>query len=483
MNFRMVLFILGRLFIVLSILLCLPLLVSVICADGQWLSFLPVIVGTAALGICLSFKKPESTRIYAKEGFVIVAFGWILIALIGAVPLLISKQIGNYIDCVFEISSGFTTTGASIVSDVEALSPSINFWRCFSIWIGGMGVLAFLLAVLPKMDDNMQSMHIFRAEAPGPQVSKLSSKLRDTSRVLYAIYIGLTLLETIFLLCGGLNFYEAITCALSTAGTGGFYIYNASIGHFGSVYVEMVVAAFMIIFSLNFNLYYLIIIGKFVQAIKSEELRWHLSVFVGSVLAVAVALTVGHNTGSFWTSLRYGVFQVASVMSTTGFTTTAFEHWPMFASTLLVFLMIIGASSGSTGGGIKMARVIILGKSVRASSRQLLSPNSVNSIKYEGKKVDEATIDSVRTYFLYYIAIVAGTTLLISVDGLDFATNITATIACLNNIGPGLSQVGATGNYTVFGYFSKIILTITMIAGRLELFPIIMLFNRKTWTA
>lgn len=483
MNFKMVIFILGRLFILLGILLCLPLIVSLVYSDGHWSAFLFVIIGLLVVGIFMSIKKPQNTRIYAKEGFVIVASGWIFMALAGAVPLLLSSDVGNYIDCLFEITSGFTTTGASILHSVEALSPSMNFWRCFSTWIGGMGVLVFLLAVLPKMDNNMQSMHIFRAESPGPQVSKIVSKLKDTSRLLYGIYFALTFLEVVFLLFGGLNFYEAITCAMSTAGTGGFYIYNTSIGFFGSAYVEMVVAVFMVLFGVSFNVFYFILIGKVVHAFKSEELHWYLGIMLFSVLVVSVTLTINNTTGNYGESLRYGFFQVASIMSTTGFATARTESWPQLCQALLLFLMVIGASSCSTGGGIKVSRAILLAKSTRVSCKQMLSPNSVMTVKFEGKTVDETTITSVRNYLVIYVCFVVSIILLISVDNFDATTNISATLACLNNIGPGFSKVGTSGNYADFSIFSKLVLTVAMIAGRLELLPIVMLFNPKTWRA
>ena len=461
--------------------MCVPIIVSFIYQDGLWWIFGAVALSLLLIGAIVHFFKPKNTQIFAKEGFVVVSLSWLLMIITGALPFFFSQEIPSFIDCVFESASGFTTTGASILTNVETLSPSIAFWRCQTSWLGGIGVLVLLLALLPKTEDNMQSMHIFRAEAPGPQVGKLTSKLTSTSRILCVIYFVLTVAEIVLLLFGKLNLFESMTCAMSTAGTGGFYIYNASIGHFNSVYVEMVVATFMLLFGTNFNVFYFIIIGQFIQILKSEELRWYVGIIAFSVFSISLSLSLDTTQLDFGTSFRYAYFQVASLFSTTGFSTTNYDLWPSFAKMLLLFLMVIGASAGSTSGGMKVSRFVILGKTTIKNLRKALNPNAVSSVRFENKPIDDETVSSVVTFFLLYVLIFVMSILVLSFDNCDFMSRVSSSISCLSNIGAGFAQISPIGNYSAFSPISKVWLTLVMIAGRLELFPIIMLFYKRTW--
>ncbi len=479
MNFKMILYIMGKIMYLGAGLMLLPVIVALILREfGILIDFLIPITLMVIIATALHYKKPTQTTIYAKEGFMIVALSWIIISFFGAMPFVFSGSIPSFVDAFFETVSGFTTTGASILIDIEGLPSSILFWRSFTHWIGGMGVLVFLLALLPQSDT--RSIHLLRAEVPGPTVGKLVSKMALTARILYGIYCALTVLEIIFLLFGGMPLFDSMVNAFATAGTGGFAIKNASIAYYNSAYVDGVIGVFMILFGINFNLFFLLLIRNFKSVFKNEELRTYLLIIAVSVLIITVNILPLYEN-ALGTSFRFAFFQVASIITTTGFATADFNLWPAFSQTILVLLMFVGASAGSTGGGLKVSRVILMVKAAYREVKLLLSPRSISSIKLEGKTVEEKTIGGVNAFFIVYAFILGGSVLLLSIDGLDLTTNFTSVVACLNNIGPGLSDVGPTGNYSGFSDFSKIILAFNMLAGRLEIFPLLILFSPSTW--
>lgn len=478
MNYRLILQTIGKILLIEALLLIFPLIVNFIYQEGNLFAFALTISILMVVGTLLMMVKPKNKSMFIREGFVIVGLAWIVMSLFGALPFTLSGEIPHYIDALFETISGFTTTGASILTDVEAMSKSMLFWRSFTHWIGGMGVLVFVLAILPNSEG--QNIYLLKAESTGPQVGKLVSKVRFTARILYVIYFGLTLLETILLLLGKNDLFESIVTAFGTAGTGGFGIYGDSIGGF-STYSQIVVAVFMMIFGINFNLYYLILIGKFKQAIKSEELRWYLAVIVVSTILITTNLVVNLNQ-SFGIALKDAYFQVSSIITTTGYATVDFNLWPTFSKVILIMIMFVGGCAGSTGGGIKVSRIVILFKTLKREIQKLLHPNSVAPIKMEGEVVDAGVVKGVVVYFAFIIILLFAGTLLVSFDGLEFTSTFTGVIACVNNIGPGLNLVGPMGNFDCFSYFSKVVLSILMLIGRLEVYPILILFLPKTWT-
>lgn len=477
MNYKMVFSIIGKVMVIEAFLMIFPLLVGVIYTEDVYLAFLVPMAALTVIGLPLSFIKTQEKSIYAKEGFVTVALTWIIMSLFGALPFVLSGQIPNFVDAVFETVSGFTTTGSSILLEVESLYNSMQFWRLFTHWIGGMGVLVFVLAILPASESGI--IHVFRAEAPGPSVGKLVSKLTFTARILYGIYIVLTVVEVVFLLCGNMPFFDSVLHSFSTAGTGGFGLKNNSIAYYDSAYIEMVIAVFMFIFSINFNLFYLILIGNFKKAVKSEEVRTFAIIILVATLAIAINLL---STGiQFGRALRYSFFQVASIGSTTGFSSTDFNEWPAFSKTVLLVLTIVGACAGSTGGGIKVSRLIILGKSSYKDVKKMLHPRSAVTIKFDGEPIERNVERGVRSYFVIWVIIVVLCTLLLSLDFNDILTNFAATLACIGNVGPGLNAVGPMGNYAFYSPFSKVLLSFVMLAGRLEIFPMLILFAPHTW--
>ena len=451
--------------------------VAGLCYGESVTHFLITMALSGALGFLLTRVKPYSDVIYAKDGFVVVSLGWVLMSMIGALPFVLSGDIPHYIDALFETVSGFTTTGASILEDVEGLSRGCMFWRSFTHWIGGMGVLVFIMAVLPMSGEH--SMHIMRAEVPGPTVGKLVPRVRQTAKILYLIYIAMTLLEMLLLLLGGMDFYDALLHAFATAGTGGFSTRAASIAAFDSLYLEMVIAVFMVLFGVNFNLYFLLLIGRWKDALKSEELHWYLGIIVASVMAIA--LGIGKMYGGLATGLRHAFFYVASITSSTGFGTVDFVTWPEYCKWIIVMLMFCGACAGSTGGGIKTSRVIILFKNVACEIRQMIHPRTVTRVQLDGKRVDADGLKAVSTFFTSFMLLLITGSFLVSLDGYDMATNFSAVLSSLSNIGPGMSLIGPTGNYNIFSYGSKLVLTVMMLIGRLEIFPILILFSPSTW--
>lgn len=476
MNYRMICRVLGAILLCLAALLLLPLIVG-LCYGENVLNFVISIAVAAAIGALLRLLRPRDNRLFARDGFAIVGLGWILMALIGALPFVISGSIPNYIDAVFETVSGLTTTGASVLNDVEAMPRGDMFWRQSTHWIGGMGVLVFIMAVLPG--GNEHSMHIMRAEVPGPTVGKLVPRARETATILYLIYIALTVAETVFLLCGGMSFYDALLHAFATAGTGGFSTRAASIAAFDSLYIELVTATFMILFGVNFNLYFLLLIKRGKDVIKNEELHWYLGIVTAAVLAIALGISKLY--GGFGIALRHSYFYVASIISTTGFCTVDYTVWPEYCKWILVLLMFTGACAGSTGGGLKISRVAILAKTARVEIKQTAHPQSVSLVQLDGRRVSDGTIRAVGVYFAQYIFFLLLFTFIVSFDGYDIATNFTAALSCLSNIGPGMSLIGPTGNFDIFSHGVKAALSLAMLIGRLEIYPILVLFSRHAW--
>lgn len=476
MNRRMICRVLGLILECLAGLLILPTVAGLCYGEGVT-HFLITMALSGVLGFLLARVKPYSDVIYAKDGFVVVSLGWLLMSLIGALPFVLSGDIPNYIDALFETVSGFTTTGASILEDVEGLSRGCMFWRSFTHWIGGMGVLVFIMAVLPMSGEH--SMHIMRAEVPGPTVGKLVPRVRQTAKILYLIYIAMTLLEMLLLLLGGMSFYDALLHAFATAGTGGFSTKSASIAAFDSLYLEMVIAVFMVLFGVNFNLYFLLLIGRWKDALKSEELHWYLGIIAASVMAITLGISKMY--GGFAIGLRHAFFYVASITSSTGFGTVDFVTWPEYCKWIIVMLMFCGACAGSTGGGIKTSRVIILFKNVACEIRQMIHPRTVTRVQLDGKRVDTDGLKAVSTFFTSFMLLLITGSFLVSLDGYDMATNFSAVLSSLSNIGPGMSLIGPTGNYNIFSYGSKLVLTVMMLIGRLEIFPILILFSPSTW--
>ena len=478
MNYRLILQTIGKILLIEALLMVFPLVVNFIYQEENLFAFALTISISMVVGTLLMMVKPKNKSMFIREGFVIVGLAWIVMSLFGALPFTLSGEIPHYIDALFETISGFTTTGASILNDVEAMSKSMLFWRSFTHWIGGMGVLVFVLAILPNSEG--QNIYLLKAESTGPQVGKLVSKVRFTARILYIIYFGITLLEVVLLLLGKNSLFDSIVMSFGTAGTGGFGIYADSVGGF-NIYSQVVIAVFMMIFGINFNLYYLAIVGKVKQAIKSEELRWYLGIILMSTIMITINLMVNLNQ-TFGIALKDAYFQVSSILTTTGFATVDFNLWPTFSKIILITIMFIGGCAGSTGGGIKLSRIVILFKSLKREIQKLLHPNSVSPVKMEGELVESNVVKGVTVYFAFIIVLLFLGTLLVSFDGLDFTSTFTGVIACINNIGPGLNLVGPMGNFDCFSYFSKIVLSILMLVGRLEVYPILILFLPKTWT-
>ena len=472
----MVSFILGRILTVEAALMLPSVIVGLIYWEKATLSFAIPIGALLVIGILMSFKKPDNREIYARDGFFIVAAAWVVMSLFGALPFFLCGSFGSFTDCFFEVVSGFTTTGSSILSEVESLPRCILFWRSFTNWVGGMGVLVFVMAILPLSEEG--SLYLMKAESPGPIVGKLVPKMKDTARMLYGIYIVLTVVCFIFLLFGKMPVFDALCHSFSTAGTGGFSIKNTGIAFYDSAYIEMVLAVFMIIFGINFNLFYLILLGNIKDALKSEELRWYLGIVGASTLLISLNIMKTFKGQSF----RYAFFQVSSIITTTGFATTDFNiNFPELSKTVLVLLMFLGACAGSTSGGFKVSRLIIIFKNFKKEIKKLLHPRSVTVIKLEGKPIDKSISRNTVTYFMMYMVIIILSCLLISVDNFDFTTNTTAVISCFNNIGPGLGAVGPMGNFGGFSHFSKLVLSFDMLFGRLEILPMLVLLNPTAW--
>ena len=459
-----------------------PALVISLCygETAAVMGFLWTLGAIVLLAGVLYFSCRKAGKLFgAREGLVCVGLSWIILSLLGCLPFVISGNIPNFIDAFFETVSGFTTTGASVVASVEALDKGILYWRSFSHWLGGMGVLVFLLAIGPSGKGTGFTMHLLRAESPGPDVGKLVPKMKQTARILYMIYVVLTAVDFVFLLCGGMNWLEALCTAFGTAGTGGFGVKNDSMASY-SPYIQNVTTIFMFLFGVNFSVYYLLLLKEFRGAFKDEELRLYVGLAVVSVVLIVLDIRPLYET--IGETIRHAAFQVSTIMTTTGFATTDFDLWPSFSKTILMILMVVGASAGSTGGGFKCIRVLLLFKILRRNIRQVLNPQKVMVVRNNGRAVDEKVLSNTNAYLAAYVVIIIVSTLLISLDGFNFETNFSAVLACFNNIGPGMAAVGPTCNFAAYSVFSKIILSINMLAGRLEIFPILVLLSRSTWT-
>ena len=476
MNYSMIRYILAWVFTFEGMFLMLPAIVGGIYGEKQGLVYLAIAAGCLLVGTLSRIRKIRSKVFYSKEGFAAVSLSWIIMSLVGALPFFITGEIPAYEDALFETISGFTTTGSSILSNVEALTHCSLFWRSFTHWIGGMGVLVFLLAVIPLTGGS--NINLMKAESPGPSVGKLVPKIRYTARILYIIYFGMTVLQTILLLFGGMTFLDALNTAMGTAGTGGFGIRNDSFTSF-SPYIQWVVTIFMILFGVNFNAYYLIVLRQFKKAVKVEEVRCYFGIILAATAIIFV--NIYRSVGTVELTLRQSMFQVASIITTTGFSSVDFDMWPSLSKSVLVVLMFVGACAGSTGGGIKVSRFIIGIKTIFREIQSYIHPKSVKVIKTEGKPVDSETCRSVSIYFITFMMIFTASLLLISIEGKDIVTNFTAVAATINNIGPGLSAVGPTQNFGSYSDFSKYVLMFDMLAGRLELFPLIILFTPSIW--
>lgn len=476
MNQSVIRYILGRILRIEGLLFLLPAFVGLLYHEKEGLYYLLMFAVCFAIGFLASIKKPKSDVFYLKEGCVTTALSWILLGLFGCVPFFLTGEIPNFVDALFETISGLTTTGASILSDVEALSHASLFWRSFTHWIGGMGVLVFMLAVVPLSGGS--NINLMRAESPGPSVGKLVPRVRGTARALYIIYFVLTLIEFILLLLGHMPLFDAICTSMGTAGTGGFGIKNSSISDY-SIYCQWVITIFMILFGINFNAYYLIILRQFKKALAMEEIRTYLAVILVSIILITA--NIYNMTNGLFDAVTQASFQVASIITTTGFSTANFDLWPTFSKTILVLLMFVGACAGSTGGGIKVSRFIVAVKTFLKETLTYIHPKSIRRLQIDNHPLDHEVIRSVNVYLITYTMIFVASLLLISTEGKDMITTFTSVAATINNIGPGLCDVGPIGNYYDFSIISKIVMIFDMLAGRLELFPLLILFHPAIW--
>ena len=481
MNFKMMGRFIARI-IAIEMVFLLPALVISLCRsewDAVW-GFVYALLIMGGISGLLALLCRKAGRLFgAREGLVCVGLSWVTLSILGCLPFFLSGHIPNFIDALFETVSGFTTTGASILSDVESLPKGLLYWRSFTHWVGGMGVLVFLLAISTGGEQGKGfTMHLMRAESPGPDVGKLVPKMKQTAMILYAIYVVMTIINIIFLLFGKMNLLEAVCTAFGTAGTGGFGIRNDSLASF-SPYIQIVTTVFMFLFGVNFSCYYLLLLKQFRGVFKDEELRYYIGIAVTAV--VLICLNIYKLYGNVGETIRHAAFQVSSIMTTTGYTTADFDQWPAFSKGILLALMVIGACAGSTGGGIKVARVLLIFKSLRRNIRKILNPRKVMVVRNNGRAVDETVLDNTNAYLAAYVIIVIICYLVISIDGFSIGTNISAVLACFNNIGPGMEAVGPMMNFSAYSGLSKIMLSLAMLAGRLEIFPILVLLSRSAW--
>lgn len=476
MNFSIIRYILGNILYFEAAFFILPCITALIYKEKQGIVYFFIMIGCLAAAFIITRFKPKSKSFYTKEGFATVALSWFLISLVGALPFVFTREIPFAIDALFEIVSGFTTTGSSILTDVEALSHTSLIWRSFSHWIGGMGILVFVLTLLPLVGGH--NMYMVRAESPGPSVEKLVPKIKKSATLLYVIYIALTVIQIIFLLAGRMPVFDALCITFGTAGTGGFGVLNSSMASYSS-YIQVVTTIFMLLFGVNFNVYFLFVIRRFRQGLKSEEVRAYILIILSAI--VLITLNARGEFESLTQTIKHVAFSVASVITTTGFATTDFNLWPTFSKAILITIMFIGACAGSTGGGLKVSRVIMLFKGIKKELQLFLHPRSVKVIKFEGKPLPSEMIRSVCIYFAAYIFFFVLSVMLISLDGFSMETSFTAVVATMNNIGPGMDMVGPVGNFSEFSIVSKIVMIFGMLAGRLELFPILLLFIPSTW--
>ncbi len=480
MNYSIIRYILGWIVMLQGGFLTLPALTAVLYGETRdAVIFLVLAALCGVSGFFMRLKKPKNKTFFAREGFVAVVATWMVMALIGTLPFVISGAIPSFIDALFETVSGFTTTGASILNDVEVLPRGMMLWRCFTHWIGGMGVLVFMLAVLPMAGGH--SMYLMKAESPGPTVSKLVPNLRKTALFLYGLYLAMTVIQFVLLITlGRMPLFDAVCIAFGTAGTGGFGVLNDSLASY-TVAAQVITTVFMMLFGVNFAFYFLLLTKKFKTAFMMEEVRWYFIFYFGVSALITINLLWSGMSQNIGMTVHEVLFQAASVMTTTGFSTVDFNLWPSVSCCLMVFLMCIGACAGSTGGGFKVSRVVIYGKCANREMAHLLHPRSVKVIKVDGKAVERDTLGTLYAYLFCYVAILVVSTAVLSLDGFDLTTNFTASVATLNNIGPGLGKVGPTGNFSEFSILSKIVCIINMLAGRLEIFPLLLMFAPSTW--
>lgn len=476
MNYQMIAFIIGRILLTEAILLLVPTITAALC--GESLNpFLITMLVLVAVGWALCMRKPKKTALYARDGFGVVALAWITMSLFGALPFTISGDIPNYIDALFETISGFTTTGATVLTAVEEMSRSGLMWRSFTHWIGGMGVLVFVMAILPMTEG--QGMHLMRAETPGPTSGKLVSRLGDSAKILYGIYIALTLLLFTLLVVGGMPVFDAWIHTFSTAGTGGFSSLSLSIGGYNNLYFEIVLGIFMLLFGTNFTWFYFLLMRRFREALRAEEVRIYLLIVLFAIVGITIDILPLYD--SVGTSLRHAFFQTSAIITTTGYATQDFGMWPTFSQSILITLMFIGSCAGSTAGGLKVGRLVIMIKAVFADMKKMLHPNAITPVRYEGRALTEKQIRSTYQYVSVYVCIYVISCLLLSLEHIDLVTTVTAVITCHNNAGPGLGLVGPAGNYSIFSAPAKMLLALNMLLGRLEIFPVLLLFSPSIW--
>lgn len=478
MNKRKIVSFIGRIILIEAALMVLPLLVALYYGDGDAWAFAVTILTALIPGVLMARVRQSDRRLSSRDGYFIVAATWIIISLIGAMPLYMAGGFRSYWSALFEIASGFSTTGASVLEEPAVLGHGVLFWRSFTHWIGGMGVLVFVLMVMPMENDN--SMHLVRAEVPGPTAGKLVPRMRTTSMILYGIYAAMTMILLVLLLLLGMPLFDSFCMAFGTAGTGGFAVSSAGVAGYHSAYIEVLLGIFMLLFGVNFNVYHLLLLGKIKDALKSEEVKAYLGIVITATVLISIN-TFSRVTG-LGTTVRNAFFQVASIITTSGFATVDFNFWPEFSKHTLVLLMIIGACAGSTGGGFKISRLIILLKAMMAEVRHIITPKAINPVRIDGKPIDKETLNSTRIYAAAYLILICLFTWILSLDGKDLTTNVTAVLSCFNNIGPGLGGVGPMNNFGIYSDWAQVLLSLCMLTGRLEIFPMLLLFGRSMHT-
>lgn len=478
MNKRKIVSFIGRIILIEAALMVLPLLVALYYGDGDAWAFAVTILAALIPGVLMARVRQSDRRLSSRDGYFIVAATWIIISLIGAMPLYMAGGFRSYWSALFEIASGFSTTGASVLAQPELLGHGVLFWRSFTHWIGGMGVLVFVMMVMPMENDN--SMHLVRAEVPGPTAGKLVPRMRTTSMILYGIYAAMTMILLVLLLFLGMPLFDSFCMAFGTAGTGGFAVSSAGVAGYHSAYIEIMLGIFMLLFGVNFSVYHLLLLGKVKDALKSEEVKAYLGIVITATVLISIN-TFSLVTG-LGTTVRNAFFQVASIMTTSGFATVDFNFWPEFSKHTLVLLMIIGACAGSTGGGFKISRLIILLKAMMAEVRHIITPKAINPVRIDGKPIDKETLNSTRIYAAAYLILICLFTWILSLDGKDLTTNVTAVLSCFNNIGPGLGGVGPMNNFGIYSDWAQVLLSLCMLTGRLEIFPMLLLFGRSMHT-
>lgn len=476
MNYRLISQILGRVLAIEGTLMLIPMVVSIIYHESVMPFVYTLIILSVVAAILLQFR-PVSRELFALEGFVVVALAWVVMSIMGALPFMFSGEIPKFVDAFFETVSGFTTTGATVAPNIEGMAKGIMFWRCFTNWIGGMGVLVFVMFVLPLNEEH--SMHILRAEMPGPIIGKLVPKAQSTSKILYLMYSAMTIAIVILLMLGGMNLYDALLHAFSTAGTGGFSNYGTSVAYFDSAYIDYVIGIGLLFFGTNFNLYFLVLVGKFKEAIKNEEFLWYIGIVVTT--SIIIAFSIRSDYGTFGNAFRYAFFQVSSIITTAGHVTANYDLWPMLAQCILFLLMFTGASAGGTNGGIKISRILIACKTLKNDVIKQIRPREINTVKLGGEVISKRTQSTTMVFIVLYVFIIIIGTLIVSLDNFDFTSTFTAVLSCMGNIGPGSGICGPVGNFIPFSDLSTFILTLCMLIGRLEIFPMLILFMPMSW--